>query len=195
MHPTWGKRQILHVEEARDIPGLASDDHKRALPLSCVRRGRCQQSGDSTKLLSQYRPPMDLPKQFDNITSHVIDDLKQVLRSGSRVSVAAASFSIYAFEALRKELEQVEEFRFIFTALSDINYFGNRYRSVIVLLYKKFYDKLSTNKSNYCSNFLTQDSLYPNVLFLSVLSQDQGMSNGTSVPYIKMRNIKIQPKI
>lgn len=59
---------------------------------------------------------MDLPKQFDNVTSHVIDDLKQVLRSGSRVSVAASSFSIYAFEALRKELEQVEEFRFIFTA-------------------------------------------------------------------------------
>ena len=59
---------------------------------------------------------MDLPKQFDNVTSHVIDDLKQVLRSGSRVSVAASSFSIYAFEALRKELEQVDEFRFIFTA-------------------------------------------------------------------------------
>lgn len=138
---------------------------------------------------------MDLPKQFDNVTSHVIDDLKQVLRSGSRVSVAAASFSIYAFEALRKELEQVEEFRFIFTALSDINYFGNRNKSVIVLLYKKFYDKLSTNKSKYFSNFQTQDRLYPNVLFLSVLSHYHGISNGTSVPYIKMRSMKIQPKI
>lgn len=138
---------------------------------------------------------MDLLKQFDNVTSHVIDDLKQVLRSGFRVSVAAASFSIYAFEALRKELEQVEEFRFIFTALSDINYFGNRNKSVIVLLYKKFYDKLSTNKSNYFSNFLTQDRLYPNVLVSSEHSHYHGMSNGTSVPYIKMRSMKVQSKI
>jgi len=53
---------------------------------------------------------------FDNITSRVIDDLKATLRGGSKVSMAAASFSIYAFEALQKELEQVEELRFIFTS-------------------------------------------------------------------------------
>ena len=45
---------------------------------------------------------MELPRQFDNITSHVIDDLKVTLRQGSKVSMAAASFSIYAFEALQK---------------------------------------------------------------------------------------------
>ena len=39
---------------------------------------------------------------FDNITSRVIDDLRVTLRRGSKVSVAAASFSIYAFEALQK---------------------------------------------------------------------------------------------
>ena len=50
---------------------------------------------------------MELPKQFDNITLRVIDDLKATLKSGSKVSMAAASFSIYAFEALQKELEQV----------------------------------------------------------------------------------------
>ena len=59
---------------------------------------------------------MELPKQFDNITSHVIDDLKETLRKGAKVSMAAASFSIYAFEALKKELEKVEELRFIFTS-------------------------------------------------------------------------------
>lgn len=59
---------------------------------------------------------MDLPLQFDNITSRVIDDLKVTLKKGSKVSVAAASFSIYAFEALQKELEQVEELQFIFTS-------------------------------------------------------------------------------
>lgn len=59
---------------------------------------------------------MELPKQFDNITSRVVDDLKTVLKHGSKVSVAAASFSIYAFEALQKELEKVDELRFIFTS-------------------------------------------------------------------------------
>ena len=59
---------------------------------------------------------MELPRQFDNITSHVIDDLKVTLRQGSKVSMAAASFSIYAFEALQKELEKVDGLRFIFTS-------------------------------------------------------------------------------
>ncbi|MBR2776418.1 MAG: DEAD/DEAH box helicase family protein [Prevotella sp.] len=53
---------------------------------------------------------------FDNITSRVIDDMKVTLREGSKVSIAAASFSIYAFEALQKELEKVEELRFIYTS-------------------------------------------------------------------------------
>lgn len=59
---------------------------------------------------------MELPKQFDNITQRVIDDLKTTLQRGSKVSVAAASFSIYAFEALQKELEKIDELRFIFTS-------------------------------------------------------------------------------
>ena len=59
---------------------------------------------------------MELPKQFDNITQRVIDDLKATLQKGSKVSMAAASFSIYAFEALQKELEKIDELRFIFTS-------------------------------------------------------------------------------
>ena len=59
---------------------------------------------------------MELPKQFDNITERVIDDLKTALQKGSKVSMAAASFSIYAFEALQKELEKIDELRFIFTS-------------------------------------------------------------------------------
>ena len=53
---------------------------------------------------------------FDNITLRVIDDLNATLRKSSKVAMAAASFSIYAFEALQSELEQVEELRFIFTS-------------------------------------------------------------------------------
>ena len=58
---------------------------------------------------------MELPVQFDNINRRVVDDLKEKLTAASSLSVAAASFSIYAFEALKKELEAVHELRFIFT--------------------------------------------------------------------------------
>lgn len=59
---------------------------------------------------------MELPVQFDNINRRVVDDLKEKLTAASSLSVAAASFSIYAFEALKKELEAVRELRFIFTS-------------------------------------------------------------------------------
>ena len=55
-------------------------------------------------------------KQFDNIIHTVAGDLKEQLHRGSKVSVAAACFSIYAYEALRKELSDIDEFRFIFTS-------------------------------------------------------------------------------
>ena len=54
---------------------------------------------------------MELPIQFDNISHRVVDDLKERLTAASRVSVAAASFSIYAYEVLKKELESIEELR------------------------------------------------------------------------------------
>lgn len=48
---------------------------------------------------------MELPVQFDNINRRVVDDLKEKLTAASKVSVAAASFSIYAYEVLKKDLE------------------------------------------------------------------------------------------
>lgn len=59
--------------------------------------------------------PDNTPKFFDNITERVIDDLKQTIRSGSKIDIAAASFSIYAYQLLKKELEQIEELNFLFT--------------------------------------------------------------------------------
>ena len=55
-------------------------------------------------------------KIIDNVNSTVRDDLRIEIKRGSKVSVAAACFSIYAYQELKKELESVEEFRFIFTS-------------------------------------------------------------------------------
>ena len=53
---------------------------------------------------------------FDNITKVVRDDLKEKIKPGSRVSIAAACFSMYAYKELKSQLEKVDEFRFIFTS-------------------------------------------------------------------------------
>lgn len=57
-------------------------------------------------------------KLIDNINTRLIDDLKESIGKKSKVAIAASSFSIYAFEALRKELQGVEELRFVFTSPS-----------------------------------------------------------------------------
>ena len=59
---------------------------------------------------------MEMPKLFDNLNSKVVDDLRITLKQSSKISIAAASFSIYAYEALKEELEAIEELRFIFTS-------------------------------------------------------------------------------
>jgi len=53
---------------------------------------------------------------IDNINRLFGDDLKQSLRSGAKLRVAASCFSMYAFEALKAELEKIEELDFIFTS-------------------------------------------------------------------------------
>lgn len=56
--------------------------------------------------------PMEL---IDNISQLLGDDLKKTLVSRAKFKVAASCFSIYAFEALKAELERVESLEFIFT--------------------------------------------------------------------------------
>jgi Helicase conserved C-terminal domain/SNF2-related domain len=53
---------------------------------------------------------------IDNINKLLGDDLKAAVTTGSRLRVAASCFSIYAYEALKEELERVEAFDFVFTA-------------------------------------------------------------------------------
>lgn len=52
---------------------------------------------------------------IDNINVLLGDELKKDLKRGQRLRIAASSFSIFAFEALRKELQQIDELQFLFT--------------------------------------------------------------------------------
>ena len=53
---------------------------------------------------------------IDNINKTLRDDLKVEIKDGSKLSIAAACFSIYAFQELKEELKGIEEMRFIFTS-------------------------------------------------------------------------------
>lgn len=53
---------------------------------------------------------------IDNINKTLRDDLKVEIKDGSKLSIAAACFSIYAFQELKEELKGIDELRFIFTS-------------------------------------------------------------------------------
>lgn len=53
---------------------------------------------------------------INNITKTLRDDLSVEIQHGSKVSIAAACFSIYAFQELKSQLKDIDELRFIFTS-------------------------------------------------------------------------------
>lgn len=86
-------------------------------------------------------------KQFDNITQKLVDDLKQMIQSGNRISVVAACFSMYAYQELKEQLETVDSFRFIFNAPTFVPDAGQKEK-------REFYiPKLGRESSLYGTEF------------------------------------------
>ena len=54
-------------------------------------------------------------KLIDNINETVKNDLIEKVKKGSRISIIASCFSMYAYKELKKQLDGVESFRFIYT--------------------------------------------------------------------------------
>lgn len=57
-----------------------------------------------------------MPMMFDNINSRLRDDLKDNITRHCKLRIAAACFSIYAYEELKANLEKIDELQFIFTS-------------------------------------------------------------------------------
>jgi SNF2 family DNA or RNA helicase len=53
---------------------------------------------------------------IDNISKTLKEDLIVEINKDSKLSIAAACFSIYAFQELKKQLKNIDELRFIFTS-------------------------------------------------------------------------------
>jgi hypothetical protein len=54
-------------------------------------------------------------KIIDNSSTILGDELRDSLGRGSKLRVAGSCFSIYAYEALKAELNRVDSVKFIFT--------------------------------------------------------------------------------
>lgn len=55
-------------------------------------------------------------KLIDNRSCTLAESLRETIQRNSKVSIAAACFSIYAFEELKAQLEGIQELRFLFTS-------------------------------------------------------------------------------
>lgn len=53
---------------------------------------------------------------INNINKTLKDDIKQELKAGSKLAIAASCFSIYAFKELKEQLKNIDQLRFIFTS-------------------------------------------------------------------------------
>lgn len=53
---------------------------------------------------------------IDNISQLFGEDLKQTIRAGAKLKIAASCFSLYAYAALKKQLESIDSLEFIFTS-------------------------------------------------------------------------------
>lgn len=84
---------------------------------------------------------------FNNTEKIVKDDLIETIKPKSKVSIAAACFSIYAYQELKKELEKIEELRFIFTSPAFIQEKAKKEK-------REFYiPRLSREKSLYGTEY------------------------------------------
>ena len=84
---------------------------------------------------------------IDNINKTLKEDFVQELHRGSKVSIAASCFSIYAFEELKRQLKDIDELRFIFTSPTFVTEKANKQK-------REFYiPRLNRERNLYGSEF------------------------------------------
>src|SRR5262245_35061318 len=88
---------------------------------------------------------------IDNINQLLGDNLKRTIAPGTKLRIAASCFSIYAFEALKAELEKVESFQLIFTSPTFV---PGEVTDRVKKEHREFYiPKLERERSLYGSEF------------------------------------------
>ena len=84
---------------------------------------------------------------INNTTKTLKDDLSVEIKQGSKLSIAAACFSIYAFQELKEQLSQIEQLRFIFTSPTFVTEKAKKERLNVRNVSKK--DRFRTFKAHF----------------------------------------------
>jgi len=81
-------------------------------------RKKILQSGYQISKADRVRGAVDMqiPEMLENVSNTVKEDLTNTITKGDKLSIAASCFSIYAYQALKKQLDGIAELRFIFTS-------------------------------------------------------------------------------
>lgn len=91
---------------------------------------------------------------IDNISHLLGDDLKQTIQPRARLKIAASCFSMYAYEALKAELEKIDGLDFIFTSPTFVT---DKVTDKIRKVRREFHiPKLDRERSLYGSEFEIQ---------------------------------------
>ncbi len=105
--PVKGKLNFFEVDDA--LIHFIDEEHRNAQTVK-------PQAADISTETPIFPQMPGMPKTIDNVTIRVKDDLEETITRKSKLRIAAACFSIYAYEELKKSLSGIDELKFIFTS-------------------------------------------------------------------------------
>lgn len=105
--PVKGKLNFFEVDDA--LIHFADEEHRNAQASE-------PKVADTPAAAPVFPQMPGMPKTIDNVTLRVKDDLDETITRKSKLRIAAACFSIYAYEELKKSLSGIDELKFIFTS-------------------------------------------------------------------------------
>ena len=135
------------------------------------------------------------PKVLDNKNNFVYEEIKDSVKKGSKLSVISALFSMYAYDAIKKDLDKIDSMRFIYTKPSFLreknkeareyyidnnNIFGNDYE--IKLKNEMTQGSVSRDFSRWISEKLEIKSFkIPNEAQLRMICVDNGDNSNIAI--------------
>ena len=105
--PVKGKLNFFEVDDA--LIHFADEEHRNAQASE-------PKAADTPAAAPVFPQIPGMPKTIDNVTLRVKEDLDETITRKSKLRIAAACFSIYAYEELKKSLSGIDELKFIFTS-------------------------------------------------------------------------------
>ena len=97
--PVKGKLNFFEVDDA--LIHFIDEEHRNAQTVK-------PQAADISTETPIFPQMPGMPKTIDNVTIRVKDDLEETITRKSKLRIAAACFSIYAYEKLKKSLSGID---------------------------------------------------------------------------------------